>query len=62
MVHQGLKSLVCALGNDPKSVKCRSIEIVCAISFYDLQEFHLMTDKFRFMTDKFHLMTNPHFC
>jgi hypothetical protein len=33
--------------------------IVRAISFYDLQEFHLMTEKFHFMTDKFHLMTQP---
>jgi len=30
-----------------------------AISFYDLQEFHLMTDKFHYMPDKFHLMPEP---
>jgi len=30
-----------------------------AISFYDLQGFHLMTDKFHFMTEKFHFMTEP---
>jgi len=39
------------------------ISTIRAISLYDRQEFHLMTDKFHFMTDKFHLMTEltqPH--
>jgi len=28
-------------------------------SFYDLQEFHLMTDEFHFIPDEFHLMPEP---
>jgi len=35
------------------------ISTIRAISLYDRQEFHLMTDKFHFMTDKFHFMTEP---
>jgi len=35
------------------------ISTIGAISLYDRQEFHLMTDKFHFMTDKFHFMTEP---
>ena len=34
-------------------------EITRAISFYDLQEFHLMTNKSHFMTCKFQFMTEP---